>query len=206
MSPSLRKPGQSPIRPPFASKRNHSVSLRARNKRCPICGHGFRMPCELKPHFVACVHRNGNPQGFYWDGTLNENEECHIGRAIAELYCTRDGGRDLDSPTSTSDNSSNYDHHMSSYEPSVSRSDSHSSSSPSRAVTPNIRHDRNHNTRASFQIRAPTDHEEGKDVSKIEEKQVADRSLGTTQPSVAEQAEGFPKTGQVICFLQYALS
>ena len=206
MSPSLRKPGQSPIRSPFVSNRAHSVSLQVRSKRCPICGDGFRRPCELKPHFVACVRRNGNPQGFYWDGTLNENEECRIGRAIAELYCTRDGGRDLDSRTSTSDKSSDHDYHTSSYEPSVSRSDSQSSSFPSRAVPPNMRHDRNHCTGAPFQSRAPTDHEEGNDVSKLGDKQVADRSLETTQRSVAEQAKGFLKTGQVIHFLQYALS
>ena len=164
------------------------------------------MPCELKHHFVDCVRRNGNPQGFYWDGTLNENEECRIGRAIAELYCTRDGGGDLDSRTSTSDKSSDHGYHTSSYEPSVSRSNSQSSSSPSRAATPNMRHDLNHCTGASFQSRAPTDHDEGNGVSKMGDKQVADRRLETTQPSVAGQAEAFLKTGQVIRFLQYALS
>ena len=200
MSPSLLKLGQSPIRSPFASRRKHSVSFRVRDKRCPICGDGFRRPCELKPHFVVCVRRNGNPQGFYWDGTLNENEECRIGRAIAELYCTRDGGGDLDSRTSTSDKSSDHDYHTSSYEPSVSRSDSQSSNSPSRAVTPTMRHDRNHCTGVSFQSRAPTDHDEGNSVSKMGKKQVSDRSLETTQPSVAGQAEAFSKIGQVTPF------
>ena len=201
VSPSLLKPGQSPTTSPFASRRNHSVILRVRDKRCPICGDGFRMPCELKPHFVQCVHRNGNPQGFYWDGTLNENEECRIGRAIAELYCARDGGGDLDTGTLTSEESSDHDYHTSSYEPSVSRSNSQSLSSPSRTVTPNMRHDRNHCTGASFQSRAPTNHDEGNGVSKMGKKQVADRSLETSQPRVAGQAEAFPKTGQVIRFL-----
>ena len=202
VSPSLLKPGQSPIRSPFVSRKGHSVGSRAKDKRCPICGDGFRMPCELKPHFVVCVCRNGNPQGFYWDGTLNENEECRIGRAIAELYCTRDGGGDLDSGTSTSDKNSDHGYHMSSYEPSVSRSDSQSSSSPSRAVTPNKRHDCNHCTGASFQSRTSTDHDEGNGVSEMGDKQIADRSLEITQTSVAGQAEAFPKTGQVIRFLQ----
>ena len=206
VSPSLRKPGESPIRTPFASKRDPSVSSQVRNRRCPICGDGFRTTRDLKPHFVACVGRNGNPQGFYWDGTLNESEECRIGRAVAELYCTRDTGGNLDSQTSTSDNSSDHDHHTSSYEPSVSRSDNHSSSSPSRAVTPDTRHDRNGYSGATVQNRAPTDHDERNGVSKTGDKQVADRSLETTQPSLAEQAEKLPKTGQVTHFLQYALS
>ena len=206
VSPSLLEPGQSPIRSPFVSKKGNSVGFRARDKRCPICGDGFRKPCELKPHFVACVRRNGNPQGFYWDGTLNDNEECRIGRAIAELYCTRDGGGDLDSGTSTSDKTSDHDYHTSSYEPSVSRSDSRSSGPPSRAVAPNRRHDRNHYTGASFQSRAPTNYDEGNGVSKMGDKQIADRSLEITQTSVAEQAEAFPKIVQVISFLQYGLS
>ena len=208
MSPSLLKPGQSPIKSPFVSRGDRSVGFRARNKRCPcpICGDRFCRPCELKPHFVVCVRRNGNPQGFYWDGTVNEKEECRIGRAIAELYCTRGGGGDLDSGTPTSDKSSDQDYHTSSYEPSLCRSDSQSSSSPTRAVTPNMRHDRNNCTGASFRGRLPTDHDEGNGVSRVGDKQVADRSLETTQPSVARQAEAFPKLGQVIRSLQYALS
>ena len=160
------------------------------------------MPCELKPHFVACVRRNGNPQGFHWDGTLNENEECRIGRAIAELYCTRDSGWDLDSDTSTSDESSDHDSHTSSYEPSVSRSDSQSSSSPSRKVTNNVRHD----SRASVQSQAPIAHYEGDGVSKMGDNQVADRSLKIAQTSVEEQAEASLKTRQVIRFLQHGPS
>ena len=206
VSPSLLKPGQSPIRSPFTSKRDRSVNARVRDQRCPICGDGFRVACELKPHFAACVRRNGNPRGFYWDGTLNENEECRIGRAIAELYCTKGGGVDLESATSTSDKSSDHDYHTSSYEPSVSRSDRRSSDPPSPAVTPNLRHERNHHTGVSCQSRAPTDYDEGNGVSKTGAKQVADRSLETTQPSVVGQAEVVPSPEQVLRFLQHTLS
>ena len=206
VSPSLRKPGESPIRTPYASKRDRSVTCQVRNRRCPICGDRFRNTRDLKPHFVACVRRNGNPQGFYWDGTLNESKECRIGRAIAELYCTRDTGGDLNSQTSTSDNSSDDDHHTSNYEPSVSRSDSQSSSSSSRAATPEMRHDSIHYSGAIVQDRAPINHDEGIGVPATGDKQVADGSLDTKQPSVAEQAEALPKTGQVNSLLQHALS
>lgn len=69
-----------------------------------------------------------------------------------------------------------------------------------------MRHDRNHYSGATAQSRAPIDHDEGIGASEMGDKQVADGSLETTQPSVAEQAEAFPKAGQVNRLLQNALS
>ena len=38
---------------------------------CIICGSGCQDKRGLRDHFVACVDRNGNPNGACWDDSLN---------------------------------------------------------------------------------------------------------------------------------------
>lgn len=172
-----------------------SINTRVRNKRCPICGDCFSRIKDLKIHFVLCVHTNGNPQGYYWDGRLNN--ERRIGKEIAELYCIRGKGWELDSATSTSDTSSDNSYHTCSYEPSKSCSDSGSSDSRSLAVTPSLRMDRNPDTVSSTQRWTHTDNGEGTSLSRRWDQKVADW-LETLQVSVAGRADTTPEAAQVI--------
>ena len=43
---------------------------RVRNIACPISEGTFVTPYQLQAHFPACVKRNGNPEGLFWDETL----------------------------------------------------------------------------------------------------------------------------------------
>lgn len=70
VSPSRLKPGQSPIKFPEGGQ---FTKNRYRNK-CLICGDFFSCRDRLKTHFVDCVSRNGNPQGFYWNADLDREE------------------------------------------------------------------------------------------------------------------------------------
>ena len=89
-----------------------------RNKGCPICGDWFPGNKAVKSHFISCVGRTGNPQGCYWNSALDG--ERRIGKKIDELYCSREGGKDQDTETSTSDSSSGDYPRTMSYEPSES--------------------------------------------------------------------------------------
>lgn len=68
--PSKLKRGQSPIKSPYGSTaRNRDQN---RDKTCAICGDCFTTAYRLKCHFIHCVGRNGNPQGYYWNGALDD--------------------------------------------------------------------------------------------------------------------------------------
>ena len=190
MSPSLLKPGQPPIQRYRITRRRHpSVSSQARSWYCPICGNSHRSSYGVKLHFVHCVRRNGNPQGFYWDGTVNE--EVRIGRAFAEQYCRGNRGRDQDSDVSTSDQNSDHDNRRNSHEPSVSCNDSQSS----MAVRPSLHQTRDPYTGAFTQCRTLADHGKGYGVSEIRDKRVADRDLETAKMTVAGPGETSLQTG-----------
>lgn len=178
VSPSLLEPGQAPIKSPWVRRRDYaSINSRIKNKPCAICGDCFKKSKQLKIHFVLCVHRNGNPQGYYWDGKLNN--ERRIGKELAELYCRRAKGWELASETSTSDTSSDGSYHTRSYEPSKSCSDSESSSPRSLAVTSSLRKDRNPDTGSSTQRWTRTDNGEENGLSKRWDQKVA---TGTWKP------------------------
>lgn len=196
VSPSLLEPGQPPVKSPWVRRDYASVDTRVRNKRCPICGDCFKRNKDLKIHFVLCVHRNGNPQGYYWDGRMN-NERC-IGKEIAELYCRRGKGWELDSETSINGTSSDDSYHTCSYEPSKSCSDSESSSSRSLAVAPSLCKDPNPDTVSSAQRWTHTDNGEGNGLSRRWDQKVADWDLETLQVSVAGRADTTPEAAQVI--------
>lgn len=173
-----------------------SINTRVWNKRCPICGDNFKGTKDLKIHFVLCVHRNGNPQGFYWDGRLNN--ERRIGKEVAELYCRRAKGRELDSERSTSDTNSDDSYRTCSYEPSKSCSDSESSSSRSLAVTPSLHNGRNSDTGSSTRRWTRTDNGEGNGLSRGWDQKVADCDLEAPQVSVAGRADITPEGVPVI--------
>ena len=65
--PSLLKPGQSPIRSPYRKNPCARIATEILNKNCPICGDWIDRDDRLRFHFVGCVRRNGNPQGFFWN-------------------------------------------------------------------------------------------------------------------------------------------
>ena len=196
ISQSKLEPGQPPLKTPWARMRDPaSVNAQTRNKCCPICSDFYPRSYGLKKHFVCCVRRNGNPQGYRWDGTLND--ERRIGKEIAELYCTRDAAGDQELGTSTSDRGSDHDYRTSSYEPSDFCSDSQSSSSRSLAETPSLHHDRHHYTGASPQCWTRKNHREGNDITKRWDKEVADRSSESPPINVAERAETPWKAEQV---------
>ncbi len=207
--PSTLKPGQPPIKTP-QSKTSPRVRTRAKNRCCPICGDWFPDTYCVKNHFVPCVGRNGNPQGYYWNGALDD--ERRIGKEIAELYCRRDGGEEQDTETSTSDGSSgdessgdesfgdesssdessgdknpDDDLHTISSTPSESSS-GRSSSSPSMAETPSLRHDSDDDTMASPQARTETDEGCGNGVTEMLDEDVADS--GTDSPHFSKGKAG----------------
>ena len=70
VSPSRLKPGQSPIKFPEGGK----LTKNYYKNKCLICGDYFSCRDILKTHFVDCVGRNGNPQGFYWNTELDKEE------------------------------------------------------------------------------------------------------------------------------------
>lgn len=176
MSPSRLEPGQSPIRTHYRPSKDYArVGTRRTNMRCPICGDWFPRKENVSGHFIHCVARNGIPQGYYWDGALND--ERRIGKQIAELYCKRGGGGDQDTETSTDDGGSGNDAHTISYEPSEPCSYSQPSGSRSLAVTPCLRHDRNDYTGASLPTQTRTDHGYGNRVSELVDEEVDDRNI-----------------------------
>ena len=68
VSASQLKPGQSPLKPNEFPKLRSAD--RVRDIACPICEGTFGTPYLLQAHFPACVKRNGNPDGLFWDETL----------------------------------------------------------------------------------------------------------------------------------------
>lgn len=206
VTPSMLNPGQLPRKSPWASTGHHtsgraSGTVHAGTKRCPICSDCFSGIGVLKTHFIHCVARNGNPQGYCWNDALND--ERRSGRKVAELYCRSNWDVDHGTETSTSDGTSSDD--PESYEPSESSSDSESTTSGSVAVAPSSRHDRNHDTGASLRSRTRIDHSYRDSVTKGGDDEVADRSLDNRHINVDERAETRSKAGNPDSLLWIAL-
>ena len=216
--PSTLKPGQPPIKIPQTKR---PPRVRTKNKCCPICGDWFPDNYHVKNHFVPCVGRNGNPQGYCWDGALDD--ERRIGKEIAELYCRRDGGADQDTETSTtdgsfgdensgdessgdessSDDSSNDNPHTIRYAPSESWSSSQSSSSHSLTETSSLRHDSDDDTMASPQARTETDEGCGKSVTEMLDEEVADSATDSPHFSKEGKAGIFSNVAKVSVSLRF---
>ena len=147
------------------------------------------------------MRRNGNPQGYYWNGALDD--ERRIGKEIAELYCRRDGKEDQATETSTSDGSSGDVSHTISYEPSGSCSSSQPSGSSSQAVPLSLHHDPNDDTRASPQTQTRPDHCYGKGVAEMWDEKVADSATESPHFSKEGRVETLSKAAQVIASLGF---
>ena len=65
-------PGQQLIKKPF-----YKVGPRSKYK-CAICKGACRDKRELRDHFVACVGRNGNPDGAIWDECLRPSNTEYV--------------------------------------------------------------------------------------------------------------------------------
>lgn len=197
VSPSKLKPGQPPIKAPkWPMKDCAPVRTHPRNKKCPICGDCFTKTDTVKRHFITCVGKNGNPQGYYWNGALNN--ERRIGKEVAERYARWDGGRDQNTETSTSDGSSSDGHRTMSYEPSESCNHSEASSSASEAPESSLSHDRNDYTGASSQVRTQTDHGYETDVIEIlDDKLAHSTTLDVPRLSGEGTAKTASRTAQV---------
>ena len=68
VSASQLQPGQSPSKPNEFPKLRSAD--RVRNIACPVCDGTFVTPYQIQAHFPACVKRNGNPNGLFWDEML----------------------------------------------------------------------------------------------------------------------------------------
>ena len=197
VSPSKLKPDQPPLRSRHGLgmiKDCARVRTDRRNKECPICGDWYPGNSIIQDHFISCVGRNGNPQGYYWDSALDD--ERRIGKEIAELYCSREGEKDKGSENSTSDGSSSHDPRTMSYEPSESRSQA--SSSCSLSPPPSLRHDRNDYVGASPLVRTQTDHDHERGVIETSDEELEDVAIVSPQVSKEERAETVVKAAQVI--------
>lgn len=194
--PSKLKPGQPPIKAPKWPMRDCArVRTHLRNKECPICGDWFLKTDSVKRHFVNCVGRNGNPQGYYWNGALNN--ERRIGKELAEMYARRDGEGDQNTETSTSDGSSSDDARTMSYEPSESCSHSDVSSSPTRTPTSSLSRGRNDYAGPSSQVRTRTNHGHETDIVEILDEGAADSAIDVPQVSKQGTAKIIPRAAQV---------
>ena len=203
--PSKLKPDQPPIRSrhgPGTIKACARVRTDRRNRKCPICGDWYPGPSAAKDHFISCVGRNGNPQGYYWDGALND--ERRIGKEIAELYCSREEKKDEGSENLTSDGSSSHDPRTMSYEPSESRSQA--SSSCSLSPPPSLRHDRNDDIGASPLVGTRTYHGHERGVIETLDEELADSAVDSPQASKEGRAETISKATQVNISLWSRLS
>ena len=192
--PSTLKPGLSPVKPYGLIEGQIRDGTLRRNKRCPLCGYCFVQNSQLKSHFLTCARRNGNPQGYYWNGTLND--ERRIGKETGELYCTRDRGEERDEAL-TSDRSSRGDPHTVSYEPSTSNPNSQPPSSNSLAVRPGLCHDRNSGTEPSPQIRTGADRGHGAGVIDTSDQELANSAVDSLQTSKEGRAGSPSKAAQV---------
>ena len=66
-------PGQDPIRP---TRRGGGFQEdKARNVRCPRCGHVFANNYHVQSHFPKCIEDNGNPEALTWDEGLNTGHQ-----------------------------------------------------------------------------------------------------------------------------------
>lgn len=64
MIPSRRPPNKKPLKPSGTPLNTINYPV---NHSCPICGTKYAKKTEVATHFVACVGRNGNPEGRCWD-------------------------------------------------------------------------------------------------------------------------------------------
>lgn len=194
--PSKLKPDQPPDRSRLGLGTIQDCSrvrTNRRNKECPICGDWYAGISVVKSHFISCVGRNGNPQGYYWDGALND--ERRIGKEIAELYCSRERKKDKGSGNSTSDGSSSHDPPTMSYEP--SESCSQLSSSCSLSPPPSLRHDHNDYIGASPLVRNRTDHGHERGFIEDLDEEVVDSAIDSPQMGKEGRAETISKAAQV---------
>ena len=156
VKPSKLRTGQSPITNPWASRRDRDViKFQKRNKRCPICGDCYTRINRLKNHFIHCVQRNGNPQGFHWNDAPNEGRR--IGNEQAQLYRRKVSRGDHGAESLTPEGSSDDEHQTASYEPSETSRYDRSLNSPSRSVTPSVCPNHNSDDGASPQSGTGTD-------------------------------------------------
>ena len=68
ITPSKLEPGQAPK----STLRSSRQRPRDGGAQCPICEERFGRTAHLRQHFVACVKKNGNPDGHYWDDMLED--------------------------------------------------------------------------------------------------------------------------------------
>ena len=61
--PSKLEPGEAPR----IKKQSNRNPPKTGGSECSICGERFGQKHHLQQHFAACVNRNGNPDGHYWD-------------------------------------------------------------------------------------------------------------------------------------------
>ena len=188
VSPSKLKPGQPPIR-------KWQMKDVARNKECPICGDWFPKTDNVKRHFITCVGNNGNPQGYYWNGALNN--ERRIGKEVVEMYAGWDEEGDQSTKTSTSDGTSSDDPRTMSYEPSESCNYRHASTSPSQAPESSLSHDPNDYTGAPSQVRTQKDPSHETDVIEILDEELADSAIYVPQVSKEGTAKIISGAAQV---------
>ena len=65
--PSKLEPGEAPRIVKNSNRKPPPIG----GSECPICGERFGLKHHLKEHFAACVNRNGNPDGHYWDDLVS---------------------------------------------------------------------------------------------------------------------------------------
>ena len=181
--PSLLKPGQ----PPIQSHNTGRLILKAPVRRdrggnnyCLICHDTFNTRAAVKGHFVPCVQRNGNPNGYHWNDSLDRR----IGEETTGLHCEKDGGGDRDTEVSTREVVSVDQSHIVSYEPAEFCNTTKSSSPRSPALTPKLRHERNEHLEALSVARPRIGHGFRRAVVELSDEEAADMDIGTAQPKV----------------------
>ena len=68
---SKRPLGEMPLKPSGTP-----LNINPGSHSCPLCGASYAKKNEVATHFVACVGRNGNPDGACWDDGLNINGQA----------------------------------------------------------------------------------------------------------------------------------
>lgn len=146
------------------------------------------------------------------------DDERRIGKEIAELYCTRDGGEDQDTKTPTTDGNfgdessgdessgdenSDDDPHTISYAPSESWSSSQSSTSRSLPETPSLRDDSDDDTMVSPQARTEIDEGCGNSVTEMLDDEVADSATDSPQFKKEGKAGTLSNIAKVIASLPF---